>query len=386
MIRLDVHHTYSLFFCYFPQKIEKMRTILIIFLAIHGIIHLFGLLKAFNLAEFDAIAQPISKPFGVLWLLVFVLFSATLISFWAKYDYWWIIGIVAVLLSQFLLIVYWQDAKFGTIPNIIILVSIIVAYSSWSFSRKVHDETAQMFANSPTSQKSVISESMISDLPDIVQKWLINCGMVGKEPIQNVYLVQAAQMATKPEQKNWTQARAEQYFTINPPAFNWSVRMNMSPLINLVGRDKFEGGKGAMTIKLLSVVPVVDAQGGEKMDQATLQRYLGEIVWFPSAALSPYITWEAVGDSAARATMTYNGTQGSGVFYFDEQGLFKKFVAMRYKDASDAEPTRWTVTATKTAARNGLRVPVASEVSWQLDDGDWTWLRLEIKNIAYNVR
>ena len=365
-----------------------MRTAFIILIVIHGVIHLFGFLKAFNLAEFNAIAQPITKPLGIVWLAAFVIFLATLFLFWTQYDYWWIIGIVGVILSQFLIIVYWQDAKFGTILNVVILAAIIVAYSDWSFARKVQDETAQMLANSSISQQSMVlvSEPMISDLPSIVQKWLVNSGVVGKERIQNVYLKQKALMAMKPEQKEWTNASAEQYFTVEPPAFNWSVRVNMNPLISMVGRDKFEGGKGEMTIKLLSVVPVVNARDDEKVDQATLQRYLAEIVWFPSAALSPYITWDAMSDYSVQATMTYNGTQGSGVFHFDENGLFKKFVAMRYKDASDAEPTQWTVTVTETEERNGIKIPIESKVAWELDNGDWTWLKLKIQDVKYNVQ
>lgn len=267
-----------------------MRTFLIILIGIHGIIHLFGFLKAFDIAEFNAIAQPITKPLEVLRLLVFILFLATAILLATQYDYWWIIGTIAVLLSQLLIIIYWNDAKFGTIANVIILAPIVLAYATFSFTSNVNEEVGEMLVDSTTTSERVVTEQTISGLPDIVQTWLINCGTVGKEDIQSVYLVQEAQMAMKPEHKEWIQARAEQYFTVEPPAFHWSVKLNMNPLISLVGRDKFEGGKGEMTIKLLSVVPVVNARNNKKVDQATLQRYLAEIVWFPSAALSPYIT------------------------------------------------------------------------------------------------
>ena len=59
---------------------------------------------------------------------------------------------------------------------------------------------------------------------------------------------------------------------------------------------------------------------------------------------------------------------------------------MRYKDAEDSAPTQWTVTATKTEKRNGIKIRVASKVSWKRDNGDWTWLRATIKDIRYNVQ
>lgn len=363
-----------------------MRIVLTISIGIHGIIHLFGFLKAFGITEFKALSQPISKPFGIIWFIVFILFTTTAILFSRPYKYWWVIGILAVFLSQFLVISYWSDAKFGTILNLIILASTVIAYSTFSFNHKVNAETTQMFKDSKTSQKNIVSEQMIVDLPGIVQKWLLNSGMVGKATIKSVFLEQDLQLVMKPEQKAWSHAKAKQYFTIEPPAFNWLVSLKMNPLIHVVGRDKFENGKGAMTIKLFSLIPFVNTKNNEKVNQATLQRYLAEIVWFPYAALSPYITWDAIDDYSAKATMTYNETKGSGVFHFDENGNFKKFVAMRYKDANDTEPTEWIVTATKTEVRNGIKIPVESRAVWKLENGDWTWLKLKITNIAYNVK
>ncbi|MCF6295482.1 MAG: hypothetical protein L3J25_07310 [Flavobacteriaceae bacterium] len=362
-----------------------MRIILIIITVLHGIIHLFGFLKAFGILEFNAISQPISKTFGIVWLLSFVLFVITTVLLITKYDYWWVFGIVGVILSQFLIINFWSDAKFGTILNLIILISTIIVYSTFSFERKVNDEIVKMFEKSNTTNKNILSEQMISDLPTIVQKWLLNSGIIDKEAVYSVYLEQDLQMLMKPEQKDWNNAKAKQYFTIEPPAFNWSVNLKMNPVLNVVGRDKFENGKGEMIIKLLSFIPVVNEKNNRKINQAILQRYLAEIVWFPSAALNPYIVWDKMDNTSAKATMVFNGTKGSGVFHFDEKGNFKKFVAMRFKDVKDVKPTEWTVTATKTELRNGIKIPVELKADWKLNNSNWTWLILKIVDIKYNI-
>jgi len=363
-----------------------MRIVLSILMGIHGIIHLFGFLKAFGISDFDAISQPVSKTYGIIWLVGFILFTSSAILFLSQYDYWWVIGILSIFVSQLLIISYWNDAKFGTILNLVILISTIITYSTFSFNKNIDAETAQMFIDSKTSQKSIVSEQMIVDLPGVVQKWLLKSGMLGKEPIQSVFLEQDIQMLMKPEQKEWSSAKAKQYFTIEPPAFNWSVSLKMNPGLNVVGRDKFERGKGEMTIKLFSLIPVVNAKNNEKINQATLQRYLAEIVWFPSAALSSYITWEAIDDHSAKATMTYKRTKGSGIFYFDENWNFKKFVTMRYADVEEnSKPKLWTVTATKNEIRNGINIPVELKANWKLENDDWTWLKLKIKNIEYNL-
>ena len=362
-----------------------MRIALIILIGIHGIIHLFGFLKAFGISDFNGLSQPISKTFGIAWLLGFVLFAITTVQVIAQSNYWWIIGIIAVISSQFLIIIFWNDAKFGTVANVIILLAILAAYSSFSFKNKIKEERISLFENTPLTNQKIVTKEALFDLPEIVQKWLVNSGVLGKQFTSNMHLVQDLQLKMKPEQTEWYIGKAEQYTTVNPPAFNWSITTQMNSLFKVTGRDKFENGNGEMLIKLFSLITVANAKNHEKIDQAALQRYLAEIVWFPSASLSSYIKWEAIDDYSAKATMEFNGTIGSGEFHFDEKGNFKKFVAMRYQDSNAIKPTEWTVIATKTEERNGIKIPVECEASWKLKNGKWTWLKLKITDIQYNV-
>ncbi len=363
-----------------------MRIALTILIGIHGIIHLFGFFKAFGISEFNAISQPISKTYGIFWFLTFLLFTITIILKLVHSDYWWLSGFLAVIISQLLIFNYWTDAKFGTVANVIILLATIIGYSSFNFKHKIKGERISLFENSQLKNQEIVTEKALLDLPAIVQKWLTNSGIIGKQLISKVYLVQELQLKMKPEQPSWNNGTAEQYFTIQPPAFNWNINTEMNSILSVVGRDKFEDGKGEMIIKLLSLIPVANAKNDEKVNQATLQRYLAEIVWFPSGSLSQYIKWETIDDYSARATMEYKGTKGSGEFHFDKDGNFKKFVAMRYQDANDAEPTEWTVTATKSEEINGIKIPVECEASWELESGKWTWLKLKITDIQYNVK
>src|SRR5690554_884569 len=296
-----------------------MRIALIILIGIHGVIHLFGFLKAYEIIEFNAITQPVSKSYGVFWLLTFVLFVITIILILVHSSHWWLTGFLALIVSQILIFSYWSDAKFGTIANIIILLAVIVAYSSYSFTNKIRAERTRLFENSQLITQNVFSEDKILDLPPIVQKWLTYSGAIGIQVVSNVHLVQELKLKMKPTQTDWYEGKAEQYFTVQPPAFNWNINTKMNSILQIAGRDKFENGNGEMTIKLFSLIPVADAINNEKVNQATLQRYLAEIVWFPSASLSPYIKWEMINDHSAKATMEYNGTKGSGIFHFDKR-------------------------------------------------------------------
>tara|TARA_R110002072_G_scaffold58432_10_gene149042 strand:+ start:720 stop:1832 length:1113 start_codon:yes stop_codon:yes gene_type:complete len=363
-----------------------MRIAVSIIIGIHGLIHLFGFLKAFGIAEFNSISQPISRNFGVLWLLGFILFTISTIMLLSQLNQWWIIGIIAVLISQFLIINYWSDSKFGTIANVFILLAIIIAYSSFSFKNKIKRERKILYENSKLISQKFVTEEDLADLPPIIQKWLTNSGVIGKQFTSNVHLTQELQLKLNQEQSEWNYGKAEQYFTVQPPAFNWSITTQMNSILSVTGRDKFENGQGEMTIKLFSLIPVANSGNHKKVNQATLQRYLAELVWFPSASLSTYIKWDTLDDNSAKATMEYNGTVGSGEFHFDEKGNFKKFITMRYQDTSAIEPTKWTVVATKIEERIGIKIPTECEASWELENGKWTWLKLKIKEIQYNVK
>ncbi len=298
-------------------------------------------------------------------------------------DWWWIIAIAAIIISQILIIIYWKDAKFGTIPNILILIVSIFSYGTWSFNRMIQNEINSLLSQKET-EKEIVTPERIEKLPAIVQKWLKRSNVIGKEVTNIAYLKQKGKMKTKPEGK-WMSVDAEQYISINPPGFIWTADVKSPPFLYLSGRDKYQNGKGQMLIKLFSLIPVVNAKGKE-IDQGALLRFLGEIVWNPSAALSDYITWEEIDSLTAKATMSYGGITASGIFKFDKNGDFVSFEAKRYyyrKEGSTLE--RWVITADKNYKEfEGIRVPVSLSVTWKFKTGDFTWYKVEITEIKYN--
>ena len=280
----------------------------------------------------------------------------------------------------------WKDAKYGLILNLIILIVSVVSIVTVRFNNKVETEITQILAHTKTINKTTVGEQEISDLPEPVKRWLEVSGVVGKEKIHSVWLKQTAKMKMKPEQGNWNDATAEQYFTVQNPAFVWKVKMNMPPFLKITGRDKFVDGKGEMQIKMFSTISIVNEKGS-KMNEGTLQRYLGEIVWFPSAALSPFITWEAIDSNSAKATMDYKGTKGFGIFHFNENGDFIRYNALRFKgNKVDAERYEWVIDVREHAVMNGIKIPVKMTATWKLDESDWTWLDLEVTDIKYNYK
>ena len=153
--------------------------------------------------------------------------------------------------------------------------------------------------------------------------------------------------------------------------------------IKALGRDEFANGHGKMKILLLGLIPVANAKDNERTDQASLQRFLAEMVWFPQAAASPYVTWREIDARTAEATMSWRKTRGSGTFSFDENGNFGSFKTLRYKGIRDEEPSEWIVSCLRTELMDGIQIPAECEVRWKAKGQDWTWMKLKLTNLVY---
>ncbi len=361
-----------------------MRVAFLIIVLFHGLIHLLGFIKGFDIKEVKELTLPITKPMASLWLAaaVFIITFGILHILNSKYA--WLAGLVAVVISQTLIILFWQDAKFGALPNLLILVVVLISFGHFNFQRMVQQETSHLLTQNKKATSKLITENDIETLPEPVKNWLRNSGVMGQAFISMGKVTQKAEMKLKPEQKEWMAARAVQYTTIDRPAFIWTVDVKMNSLLYAVGRDKFENGKGSMLIKMNALMNVVNEKG-DKLDEGTLQRYLGEMVWFPSLALSPYISWKQIDNNKAKATMTYKGTTGSGIFHFNADGDVVRFSALRYKgNAANAKRHDWRMDITGYRSFEGIKVPYEMKSTWKLDKGDWTWLKLEVTDIKYN--
>ncbi|MEX1384259.1 DUF6544 family protein, partial [Lutibacter sp.] len=277
-----------------------MRFVFGIIIIIHALIHLLGFLKAFQLAEINQLSQSISKPIGMLWLFVALLFGLTATLLFLKKDWWFILAGIVIILSQILIIMLWKDAKFGTIGNVIILLVSISAFGNHQFNKMVENESSQLLQNIKVENVAIISEKDISHLPEIVKKWMRNSGVVGKAKVVSVSLKQKGTMKTKPQSK-WMAFSAKQYFDVKNPAFIWSTIVDCLPMVKMVGRDKFTNGEGEMLIKLASIIPVVNEGKNEKINVSAMIRYMAEMTWFPSAALENYMTWEGINSTSAKA-------------------------------------------------------------------------------------
>ncbi len=101
-----------------------LRIIFLVVLCLHGVLHVLGFAKAFGLAVLPQLTQPISRPWGLLWLAAGALLVATAALLLLAPRWWWVVGAAAVVTSQAVIVTSWSDARFGTLANIVVLVGV----------------------------------------------------------------------------------------------------------------------------------------------------------------------------------------------------------------------------------------------------------------------
>lgn len=365
-----------------------MRYALAALFALHGLIHFLGVANVVRpgsvpqLTHFLIALPPRVQAVG--WGAAGILFLAVAVCVALKLDDWWHLVALAALVSQAMVIAHWPDAKAGTVVNVIAMVAAIVLGGLEWFDHRAAQVRHELEVAGASGRDDVVRADEVKRLPPPIARWLTAAAVVGHPRARVITLVQQAELRTSADGR-WNPVHAEQSFSVEPPGFAWHAQVSMFG-VPVRGLDQWVDGHGRMEIRLGGVTPVVNSTGAA-IDEGSLLRWLGEMVWFPSAAVSAHVSWTPIDDRRARATMRYGGAEGSAEFTIDEQGHFVSMEAQRFFGGGpDAKRERWFVPATSWRRFEGIEVPETGEVTWKLSDGDFTYFRYRILDVRYDAQ
>ena len=77
-----------------------IRIAVAVLFVLHGMIHLFGFAKVFELADIPQLAQSITQPVGLLWLTAALLSVVAAAALLFAPRWWWAFGAGALVTSQ----------------------------------------------------------------------------------------------------------------------------------------------------------------------------------------------------------------------------------------------------------------------------------------------
>jgi len=270
-----------------------------------------------------------------------------------------------------------------------LLILGILGYGSikigeYRFESMVSNEIDDLLLQSKSTPSRIISETDLNGLPEPVQRYLRYAQVVGKKPINTVRLKQTGTIRMDPN-KGKMNFEATQFYCTDPGSFVWNARVQMFPGIWITGRDKYLGGSGNMLIKLLALVPLVDAKGFE-LDQGTILRFINEHFWFPTAYLNDYFTWIPIDEQTVEAVVDYGGIRSRIIYYFNQSGQMINFETERYRSLSDgrSELTRWSTPIRNYREMNGFFVPTEGEAVWHMQTQNFNYINLRITDLQYD--
>jgi len=363
-----------------------MKVAFLFFMLIHGLIHLMGFAKAFQLADVSQLTKPVSRPAGVLWLLAAVLFGASFCLLLPNNDSWWIIAAIAILLSQLLVIRSWADAKYGSIANVILLLPIVVSFLNAlpsSFQNRYRTEV--QYRLNPITDNSIVREEDIKRLPGPVQKYLRNAGAVGKPKVHNFRAVFHGGMK-RTATSDWMGISSQQYDFFDDPARLFYIKSTVFG-IPFDGLHVYVGKNATMQIKVASTFQVVDAKG-EKMNQGeTVTLFNDMCLLAPATLIDSAIQWETVDSLTVEAKFSNKGNNISALLSFNEKGELTDFFSNdRYysEDGKTYTSYPWSTPVRDYRDFSGRMIPAYGEAIWHAPDGEYSYAKFNISEIEYN--
>ncbi len=273
----------------------------------------------------------------------------------------------------------------GTIVvGFIVVFVVTVVVAKVLFNRTIQDTMASFNSDIQKGRTVVVTEEETQPLPKPVRDWLNHVGVVGTIPASVVTISQRGEMKLTIDQSEWIDARASQIIRLDQPGYVWEADIQTPPIVGTRGLDVFDGAEASMTIKVASLIPVANATTSKKLIQSSMHRFLMELPWYPSASINDYLSWKAIDENAAQATLTANNEQVTATFFFD-QNVVTKVEAMRYKETTAAaKPIRCMGEFDQYKEKGAYLVPTKAKITWDLPEGPFTWYQFENTDVSYN--
>ncbi len=355
-----------------------MRWALATVLLLHGLIHLFGFAKAFGYAELPQLTQPISRGWGVGWLLAAVLTVLAAGAVAAQARWSWVPAALALLASQVVLSSSWVDAKFGTLPNVVLLAVAAYGFAAngpVGLRSRYTQDAAALQAQVP-SHTPLVTDADLAPLPAPVQAYLRFTGSVGQPRVAAFRAVwngrirggaDEAWMGFSAQQLNQVLGEPERLFLMD-------ATMKHLPVDVL---HRFVGPHATYEARVLSAVPVVHGEGAELDVAETVTLFNDLCILSPSALVEPAFRFESIDARSVRAFFTRGLHTVSAELKFDERGALVDFVSDDRRRASpDGKhfvQQRWSTPLTDYRHFGALRLAAHGEARWHDPAGAFTY-------------
>jgi hypothetical protein len=360
-----------------------MKYVFAFILFIHAFIHMAGFAKAFDLMRITQLAREISKPAGIAWLAAALVFMAALVLFLMKKDFWWIPAVAAAVISQALVISVWQDAKYGTILNLAVMVAALVSFAVSRFEAGYKKDVMENLRVNNSLPTDLLTEADMAGLPAPVKRYLRYVGAPGKPKVKNMRVRFDVQMRARG--KEFSTYTSEQYNFYAEPARLFFMKGKMFGL-DVTGYHRFAKGRATMDIRLLGLVKVVNLSGAVLDKTETVTLFNDMCLMAPATLIDKRITWEETGGNTVKAVFNNRGVSVTAVLYFNEPGQLVDFSSNDRTEVSDMKQYPFTTPVSGYRNMNGINIWTNGEAIYEYPGGKFTYGKFFLREIQYNCK
>jgi hypothetical protein len=362
-----------------------MRILFVVIVIIHGLIHVLGFVKGFGLKEVKELSLPISKSAALVWLVAFILFLVYSLMFINNARYAWLAGLATAILSQILILFFWKDAKFGTIPNILIVLVSWVGAGAFMIKNEFDHLVNNDFHQNNSASTDIIAESDIAHLPGVVQKYLRYTRSFGQPKIKNFRAEFTGGMRGNPDDE-YMKLHSVQYNFYQKPSRFFYMEAKKAGL-PASGLHSYIDGTATFQVKLLNWWNAVDAKG-EKLNQAETVTLFNDMCCIaPATLIDRNISWEVIHDTLVKASFTNEGITIQAMLYFNKKGELINFISEdRYEtDGKIYNNYPWSTPLENYKEINGHLLPGKAKLVYHRPEGEFIYGELVYRSLMYNL-
>ena len=239
---------------------RTIRSVVIGIVAIHGLIHLMGVVKGLGWADVSALTEPISTTMAFAWLgaAMVVVAAAALLAMSVRW--WWIVGGVAAVVSQAVIVASWGDAKAATIANVILMLAALhgfLAEGPSSLRATYRRLAVETWSGSGGTPAPLVTDGDLAHLPVAIARYIATCGAIGQPHVRGFRALIHGRIRGGVH-KPWMTFTGEQvntYGTSPSRVFSMDATMAGVPVDVL---HAYLGPSATMRVKACSAITMVD--------------------------------------------------------------------------------------------------------------------------------
>lgn len=270
----------------------------------------------------------------------------------------------------------------------VVLVAIagtVVAYGAYRWKQGTIDLRARLDAASVRISPHVVDFRELAGLPAPVQRYFRLVLKDGRPMVAGAHLRHEGTFNMGETSDQWKPFRSDQKVVTRRPGFDWDARIALMPGLTVRVHDMYLAGEGTVHASLLGLKSVADIQGAGAIAEGELMRFAAEAAWYPTALLpSQDVSWQAVDERSAYATLRDDAISVTMLFSFDEYGLMDTVGALARGRTVEGRivPTPWQGRFWNYQDREGMVVPLDGEVAWLLPTGRKPYWRGHITSLT----